>query len=149
MLLGSKSDLDSRREVTTEEGQKVCQTGQVNLKLCTYLYTICFVDNSRSPFTFLHLYFWSLFIILLNALFIICFRVIANFLCLVPKHIMLLVSTDAVRVINHTTPPPTQFADHHDITHFYEVSAKTGENVTESFEAFFRDIHRKVSLLTE
>ena len=40
---------------------------------------------------------------------------------------------------------PSQFADHHDITHFYEVSAKTGENVTESFEAFFRDVHRKVS----
>ena len=38
-----------------------------------------------------------------------------------------------------------QFAEHHDITHFYEVSAKTGENVTESFEAFFRELHRKVS----
>ena len=41
-----------------------------------------------------------------------------------------------------------QFADHHDISHFYEVSAKTGENVTESFEAFFREIHRKVSRYT-
>ena len=41
----------------------------------------------------------------------------------------------------------SQFADHHDISHFYEVSAKTGENVTESFEAFFREVHRKVGIL--
>ena len=38
-----------------------------------------------------------------------------------------------------------QFAAHHEIKQFYEVSAKTGENVTEAFEAFFKDVHRKVS----
>lgn len=43
----------------------------------------------------------------------------------------------------HTCLP--QFAAHHDIPHFYEVSAKTGANVTEAFEAFFREVHRKVS----
>jgi small GTP-binding protein len=40
MLLGSKSDLDSRREVTTEEGRKVCQNGQLETVCTNY---ICFV----------------------------------------------------------------------------------------------------------
>ena len=36
-----------------------------------------------------------------------------------------------------------QFSQNHEIHHFYEVSAKTGDNVTEAFESFFREIHRK------
>ncbi len=40
-----------------------------------------------------------------------------------------------------------QFSLNHEIQSFYEVSAKSGENVTEAFESFFRDIHKKVSLL--
>lgn len=36
-----------------------------------------------------------------------------------------------------------KFSQNHEIHHFYEVSAKTGDNVTEAFESFFREIHRK------
>ena len=90
MLLGSKLDLEHRREVTTEEGRKVQSQAHTH-------------THTRTPSS-----------VLLYLLFSIT-------IC----HI--------------------QFADHHDITHFYEVSAKTGENVTESFEAFFREVHRKVS----
>ena len=38
-----------------------------------------------------------------------------------------------------------QFAENHDIKFFYEVSAKTGANVNESFVSFFKDIHQMVS----
>ena len=37
-----------------------------------------------------------------------------------------------------------QFATTHEISHFYEVSAKTGYNVSEAFFTFFQDVHRKV-----
>lgn len=40
----------------------------------------------------------------------------------------------------------SQFADHHDINFFFEVSAKTGDGIDEAFTAFFKEIHRKVSL---
>ena len=38
-----------------------------------------------------------------------------------------------------------QYSENYDIPHFYEVSAKSGENVSEAFDIFFGDIHRKVS----
>lgn len=38
----------------------------------------------------------------------------------------------------------SQFAATHEISHFYEVSAKTGHNVGEAFFTFFQDVHRKV-----
>lgn len=37
-----------------------------------------------------------------------------------------------------------QYADNFNIVNFHEVSAKTGENVSESFEAFFKQVHQKV-----
>lgn len=37
-----------------------------------------------------------------------------------------------------------QFAEHHDIQFFFEVSAKTGDNIAEAFEVFFKEVHRKV-----
>ena len=36
-----------------------------------------------------------------------------------------------------------KFAATHEISHFYEVSAKTGYNVSEAFFTFFQDVHRK------
>jgi GTPase SAR1 family protein len=36
-----------------------------------------------------------------------------------------------------------KYADNFSIGHFYEVSAKSGQNVQEAFESFFREIHRK------
>eukprot|EP00731_Ephydatia_muelleri_P035646 Em0144g16a len=36
-----------------------------------------------------------------------------------------------------------RFAATHEISHFYEVSAKTGHNVGEAFFTFFQDVHRK------
>ena len=40
-----------------------------------------------------------------------------------------------------------QFAANHEISLFYEVSAKSGSNVSEAFEAFFKQIHVRVSPL--
>ena len=40
-----------------------------------------------------------------------------------------------------------QFAASHEISLFYEVSAKSGSNVNEAFEAFFKQIHVHVSHL--
>ncbi len=37
-----------------------------------------------------------------------------------------------------------QFASQYEIETFYEVSAKTGENVSEAFQGFFKEIHKKV-----
>ena len=58
-----------------------------------------------------------------------------------------------------TTPPPqreprlmrvdylfSQFADNYNIKHFFEVSAKSGDYVSEAFEEFFVEVHRKVHL---
>ena len=84
MLLGSKLDLDHRREVSQEEGQKVG-----------------------------------------------------------PQHMPTIATQSS---LPPSLPPSLQFADNHDITFFYEVSAKTGHNVKEAFEAFFKDVHRKVSV---
>lgn len=38
-----------------------------------------------------------------------------------------------------------KFAANHEISLFYEVSAKSGSNVNEAFEAFFKEIHVRVS----
>ena len=38
----------------------------------------------------------------------------------------------------------SQFADHYNIKHFFEVSAKSGDNVSEAFEEFSVEVHRKV-----
>ena len=40
-----------------------------------------------------------------------------------------------------------QFAANHEISLFYEVSAKSGSNVNEAFEAFFKQVHLRVSQL--
>ena len=40
-----------------------------------------------------------------------------------------------------------KFAANHEISLFYEVSAKSGSNVNEAFEAFFKEIHVRVSSL--
>ena len=36
-----------------------------------------------------------------------------------------------------------KFADHYNIKHFFEVSAKSGDNVSEAFEEFSVEVHRK------
>jgi small GTP-binding protein len=42
-----------------------------------------------------------------------------------------------------------KYADNFSIGHFYEVSAKSGQNVQEAFESFFREIHRKVVIIIQ
>ena len=38
-----------------------------------------------------------------------------------------------------------QYAENFGIQNFFEVSAKTGHNVQEAFESFFREVHQKVT----
>ena len=43
----------------------------------------------------------------------------------------------------------SQFADNYNIKHFFEVSAKSGDYVSEAFEEFFVEVHRKVHLCSQ